>query len=75
MSREIVFLLSQQKTNVNLIKVSKNNKFCNVIMPCNDNKIFEFVQYQKSGKTPFFIYADIKRLLGKIKGCKTHPEN
>ena len=44
-------------------------------MPCKDNKILEFIQYQKSGKAPFVIYADIKRLLGKIKGCKNHPKN
>ena len=44
-------------------------------MPSEDTKILEFNQYQKSDKTPFIIYADLKCIIERIDGCKNNPEN
>ena len=43
--------------------------FCNVFMPFEDTKISEFNQYQRSGKAPFIIYADLERVIEKIDRC------
>ena len=45
------------------------------MMPSKDTKILEFNQYQKSDKTLFVIYANLKCLIEKIDGCKNNPEN
>ena len=44
-------------------------------MPSEDTKILEFNQYQKSGKAPFIIYADLECIIEKTDGCKNNPEN
>ena len=44
-------------------------------MPSEDNKIFEFNQYQKSDKAPFIIHADLECLIEKIDGCENNSEN
>ena len=44
-------------------------------MSSEDTKILEFNQNEKYDKAPFAIYADQKRLIEKIKGCKNNPEN
>ena len=44
-------------------------------MPSGDTKILGFNQYQKSGKVPFIIYADLECLREKIDGHKNNPEN
>ena len=44
-------------------------------MSSEDAKILEFNQYQKSGKAPFIIYADLEYIIEKIKGCKSSTEN
>ena len=44
-------------------------------MPSEDTKILEFNQYQKSDKTPFIIYGDLKCITEKIDECKNNPEN
>ena len=49
--------------------------FCNIIMHSEDTKILEFNQYEKSGKAPFIIYADLECLIEKIDGCKNNPVN
>ena len=41
-----------------VILVSKSHK-----KVCENTKILEFNQYQKSGKTPFIIYADLESLV------------
>ena len=46
-------------------KVHENKYFCVVLMPSEDTKILELNQYQKSGKTPCIIYADLKSLIKK----------
>ena len=56
-------------------KGRENKDFCNIIMTSEDTKILEFKQYQKSDKAPFIIYADFKRLIENIDGCKNNPEN
>ena len=72
----IAFILFQQKKKLESHKkVCENKEFCNLIMPCEDTKILEFNQYQKSHKTTFIIYANLECLIGKIDGCKNNPEN
>ena len=44
-------------------------------MPCKDNKLLEFNQYQKPDKAPFIIYADLECIIETIYGCKNNPEN
>ena len=56
-------------------RVCETKDFCNVAMPCEDTKILEFSQYQKSDKAPFIIYADLEYLIEKIDACKDNPEN
>ena len=56
-------------------KLCENKDYCNVIMSSEDNKRLEFNQYQKSGKVPVIIYADLEYLMKKIDGCKKKPEN
>ena len=72
----IALILSQQKKKLKLHKkVCENKDFCNVIMPSKDTKLLEFNQYQKSDKSPFIIYVDLKRIREKMDGCKNNPEN
>ena len=40
--------------------VCENKDFCNIVMPSEDAKIFELIQYRKSDKAPFIIYADLE---------------
>ena len=44
-------------------------------MSCEDTKILEFNQYQKSDKAPFVIYADLECIIENSDGCKNNPEN
>ena len=44
-------------------------------MSCEDTKVLEFNQYQKSDKAPFTIYADLEFLIEKFDGCKNNSEN
>ena len=44
-------------------------------MSSEDPKIFEFVQYQKSDKAPFIVYAELECIMEKVHGCKNNPEN
>ena len=53
----------------------ENKFFCKIVMPSDYTKIYEFNQFQKSYKAPFFIYADPECLLKTIYGCKKTPEN
>ena len=43
-------------------------------MPSEDAKILEFIQYQKSNKPPFIIYADVECMIAKIDRCKNNSE-
>ena len=45
------------------------------MVPSEEAKILEFNQYKKSDKAVFIIYADLERLIEKIDGCKSKPEN
>ena len=40
-------------------------------MPFEGTKVLEFNRYQKSGKAPFIIYADIECLMEKSDGFKS----
>ena len=53
----------------------ENKDFCNVEMTCEDTKILEFNQYQKSDKVPFIIYTDTEYLVEKINGCINNHKN
>ena len=55
------------------VKLCKNKEFCNVVMPSKNPKILEFNQYRKPDKAPFFIYADLESLIGKVEGSKYNP--
>ena len=44
-------------------------------MHSEETKILEFNQYQKSGKAPFIIYADLECIIEKTDGCRHNHEN
>ena len=55
----IVFILSEQKTNLSLMK-----KYVKIIvMPLEEDKILEFNQYMKSDKMSYIIYPDMESLI------------
>ena len=43
-------------------------------MPSEDTNILKFSQSQRSNKTSYIIYADLKPLIKKMDGCKNNPE-
>ena len=45
-----------EKKLESLKKVSENKDFCSILMSSEDNKLLQFIQYQKSDKAPFIIY-------------------
>ena len=56
-------------------RVCKNKIFCNTVVPCEETKILELNQHQKSDNTPFIIYADLESLIEKTDRCKNNPKN
>ena len=44
------------------------------VIPSEDAKILELIQYRKSDKAPFIIYADLESSIEKIDGCKNNRE-
>ena len=61
---------------MNLIKkVCENKDFCTIVMLSEDTKTLKFLQFQKSDKATFIIYADLEYLIERIDGCKNNPEN
>ena len=59
-----VFIYSEQKTNLNLIKkVYENEDFCDVLRPSENAKILMFKQYRKSDQTPSINYKDLESLI------------
>ena len=56
-------------------RICENKDFFKVIMPSKDTKMLKFVQYQKSDKALFFIYANLECFIEKIDGCKHNHEN
>ena len=70
----IVFIRLEQQTNLNHKKeVSKSKYFCPVAMSCEDTKILQFNQYQKSSKTLSIICADFESLK-KMDYCNNNLE-
>ena len=61
--------------NLNLLKLCKNEDFCEVVMPSEKEIILEFNQYMKSDKMSCIIYADIESLIRKIDGCANNLEH
>ena len=43
-------------------------------MPKEDNKVLKYNHEEKSMKTPFIIYADLKSLLQKMSSCHNNPK-
>ena len=63
-----IFILLEQKMNVNLIKTFVKLKgFYGIVMLSEKNNILGFNQYIKSDKMPYIIYADIESLIKKKK--------
>ena len=57
----IVFILLQQKINVNLIKkLAKIKTFVIIVMLSKGTKLLKFNEYKKSDRAPFIIYADLE---------------
>ena len=56
----IVFIILEQKTNLNHLRVLENKDICKVIMPSEDTKMLDFNQYQISNKAPFIIYTNLE---------------
>ena len=56
-------------------KVWENKDFCTIVMLSEGTKTSKFLQYQKSDKATFIIYADLECLIERIDGCKNNPEN
>ena len=56
-------------------KVCKNEDFWGIVMPLEKDNRLELIQYMKSDKMQYIIYADIESLIKKIGGCANNPEN
>ena len=55
-------------------KVCKNNYFCSIRIPCEENMILKFTEYLKFNKAPYLIYADLESLIKKIWEWKINLE-
>ena len=44
-------------------------------MPCENTKILEFNQYQKSDNASFAINTNLESLIEKIDRCENNTEN
>ena len=52
----VLFILLEQKNNLNLMKkVCKNKDFGRTVMPSEKDSILEFNQYMMSDKMPYII--------------------
>ena len=61
-----MFFQIVQKINLkSIIMHVKNNDYCYVEMPKEDNKILKYNYGANSMKIPFIIYTDLDSLLGK----------
>ena len=49
-----MFVILEQKTNLNHLRVLENKDFCKVSMPSEDTKMLEFNQYQISDKVRYY---------------------
>ena len=54
--------------------VCRNNDYCYVEMPNEDNKIKIYNHGENSMKVTFIIYADLEPLLEKMSTCHNNPE-
>ena len=53
----IFFITLEQKAKLN---------FCNILMPSEDTKTLEFIQYIQPDKAPFIISTDLECFIEKI---------
>ena len=58
-----------------LKRVCEKKDFSNIATPSADKKTLEFNHNKKFDKEPFITYTDLERLIEKIYGCKSNPEN
>ena len=64
------FFRSRKKKKLQSHKrVCENEDFCDLFMPSEDKKIFEFSQHQRSDEVPFIICADLECITEKIDRC------
>ena len=74
----VIFIVWMFRTKTNLeshIKLCENKDFPGVVMFSKGTKILLFNQYQKSGKTPSIIYADLESLVDSdIDGFQNNSE-
>ena len=54
-------------------RICENNKYCEVIMPTESDKILKYNYGEKSLRVPFVIYADLECLLLKQQSCQNNP--
>ena len=54
--------------------VFKNEDYCYVEMPKDDNKVLKYNHGEKSMKVPFIIYPNLESLLEKVCICHNNPE-
>ena len=60
----IVFILLEQKKKLQSHeKVCKNKDFYGILMPSEKDNILELIQYMKSDKMPYIVYADIESFI------------
>ena len=71
----IVFIILEQKPNLNHIKKYAKKVFCIIAMPSGDTKISEFNQNRKAHEAPFIIYPDIECLIEKLDRYKNNLKN
>ena len=55
-------------------RLCENDDFCCVEMPIKFNKILKYNHGEKSLKTPFVIYVDLKCLFLKQQSCQNNPD-
>ena len=53
----IVFILLEQKSNLNFMNKYIKKYFCGIVKPSEKDGILECYQYMKSDEMPYIIYA------------------
>ena len=71
----IVFICLEEKTNLTIIKKYMEIRILAILVILSENtKLVEFSQYQKSGKTPFIIFARLESFIETIDEYQNNPE-
>ena len=51
-------------------KICKNKNICGIVMSSEMDNILEFIQYMKSGKISYIVYANLESLIKNRFMCK-----